>query len=131
MQERIIYRYSDSFKRQVVEDLERGRFRSAEQARVHYGIGGMSTIPHWLGRYGKNHLQAKVVRVEKLDEAEQLRQLKSQIAQLQKALGQTQAENVLNREFLKLACERLGEEVESFKKKSGGKQCGGPESAGR
>jgi hypothetical protein len=29
-----------SFKQQVVEDLEEGRFSGAEQARLFYGIGG-------------------------------------------------------------------------------------------
>lgn len=120
MRERFILRYSASFKQQVVSDLENGRFSSLEAARRHYGIGGSGTIPRWLRRYGKNHLRGKVVRVEKPDEADQIRQLKRRIAQLQQALGQTQAENVLNAEYLKLACEQLGEDVEGFKKKSDG-----------
>jgi transposase len=120
MQQRIVRRYSACFKQQVVADLENGRFGSLEAARVHYGIGGSGTIPRWLRRYGKNHLCGKVVRVEKPDEADRIRQLKREIAQLQQALGRTQAENVLNAEFLKLACEELGQDVERFKKKSGG-----------
>jgi len=120
MRERIVLRYSACFKQQVVADLESGRFASVEAAREHYGIGGKSTIQKWLRRYGKNHLQAKVVRVEKPDEADRIRELKREIAQLQRALGQTQAENLLNAEFLKLACTELGEEVDSFKKKSAG-----------
>lgn len=59
-----------------------------------------------------------MVRVEKPDEADQIGKLKKQIAELQRALGQTQAENVLNQEYLKLACERLGEEIDGFKKSS-------------
>ncbi len=120
MRDRIIWRYSSCFKQQVVADLENGRFPSINAAREHYGIGGTSTVQKWLKRYGKNHLQAKVVRVEKPDEADQMRQLKRQITQLQQALGQTQAENVLNAEYLKLACEELGREVEEFKKKFDG-----------
>ncbi|MCP4591547.1 MAG: transposase [bacterium] len=120
MRERIIRRYSACFKQQVVADLENGRFESIQAARQHYDIGGKTTIQKWLRRYGKNHLQAKVVRVEKPDEADRIRQLKRQIAQLQRALGQTQAENVLNAEYLKLACDELGKDVEGFKKKSDG-----------
>ena len=104
----------------MVADLENGRFDSIEAARQHYGIGGGATIQKWLRRYGKNHLCGKVVRVEKSDEADRIRQLKRQIAQLQQALGRTQAENVLNAEYLKLACEELGEDEEGFKKKSDG-----------
>ena len=117
MKHRIVRQYSISFKRQVIADLESGRFDSIEAARKHYGIGGMPTIQGWLRRYGKNHLLPKVVIVQKPDEKNQIRELKRQVAQLQRALGQTQVENVLNAEFLKIACVDLGCDVEAFKKK--------------
>jgi translation initiation factor 2 alpha subunit (eIF-2alpha) len=60
-----------------------------------------------------------VVRVEKPNEKDKMLELKKQIQQLKEALGQTQAENVINQEFLKIACEQLGKDVESFKKKVG------------
>jgi len=123
MRERLIRRYSSCFKQQVVMDLENGRFASINAAREHYGIGGTTTVQKWLNRYGKNHLQAKVVRVEKPNEADRLRELKGRIVELERALGQTQAENVLNAEYLKLACEELGREVTDFKKKSAGMRC--------
>jgi transposase-like protein len=119
MDQRIIVRYSMSFKHQVVEELESGRFSSISQANEHYGIAGAGTIRNWLVRYGRNHLCAKVVRVEKPDEKNQVEQLKKQIRQLKEALGQTQAENVINQEFLKIACEQMGQDLESFKKKAG------------
>ena len=125
MRERIVFRYSEAFKREVVEALESGRFSSVQSAQLHFGIRGAPTISHWLKRFGRNHLQAKVVRVEKADEAERVRELQKQVAQLQRALGQTQAQNLLNEEFLKRACQRLGEDVEAFKKKSAGKPCTG------
>jgi transposase-like protein len=126
MDERIIRRYSDCFKQQVVSDLESGRFASIEEARSHYGLGGKTTIQKWLRRYGKNHLQAKVVRVEKPEEADQIRQFRQQVARLEQALGKTQAENLLHAEYLKLACEALGTDLESFKKKVAGKLSGLP-----
>lgn len=125
-----LYQYSDCFKRQVVEDLESGRFESIGQARVHYGIGGVSTISRWLRKYGRSHLQAKVVRVEKPGEADRIRQLQREVAELQKALGRTQAQNLLNAEFLKIACGKLGEDVDSFKKKHDGMRCTEPGTAG-
>jgi transposase-like protein len=126
MRERMVRRYSECFKRQVIADLESGRFASIAEAREQYGITGADTVPRWLRRYGRNDLQAKVVRVEKPDEADRLRQLKREVERLQKALGQTQAQNVLNAEYLKLACEKLGEDMESFKKKCDGRRCTGP-----
>jgi len=117
MQPSVQMRYSLAFKRQVVAALEAGRFRSIEQARQHYGIGGAMTVRRWLKQLGKNHLIPKVVRVEKPDEANQVRELKKQIRQLKQALGETQLRNVLNESFLEMACEQLGRDVEAFKKK--------------
>ena len=119
MDQRIIVRYSMSFKQQVVEELESGRFSSISEANEHYGITGTTTVRNWLVKYGRNHLCAKVVRVEKPNEKDKILQLKKQIRQLKEALGQTQAENVINHEFLKIACEQMGRDVESFKKKAG------------
>ena len=131
MRERIVKRYNECFKPQVIQDLENGRFSSITAAQEHHGITGTRTVRGWLKKFGKNDLKAKVVRVEKSDEQDRIREYKKRIAQLEQALGQTQAENVLNATFLKLACEQLGQEVESFKKKSDGKQFTPPEKSNR
>lgn len=125
MRERIIRRYSLVFKREVVEALEAGRFATVQAAREHYGIAGADTIPRWIKGLGRNHLQAKVVRVESFGEADRIRGLQKQVAQLQRALGQTQSQNLLNEEFLKRACELLGQDMEAFKKKNAGKSSTG------
>jgi transposase-like protein len=77
MQQRLVIRYSMSFKRQVVSELESGRFDSIVQASEHYGITGSMTVRKWLGKFGRNHLCPKVIRVEKPDEQNQVRQLKN------------------------------------------------------
>ena len=118
MKQKMVRRYSSCFKRQVVEDVERGRFESITEAQRHYGIMGPATVKRWLQKYGKNHLAPKVVRVQKPNEKDQIRQLKKQVAQLKNALGETQAENVVNRQFLKIACEELGCDVDTIKKKA-------------
>jgi len=118
MRQTEVIRYSISFKHQVIRELESGRFGNIAEARQHYGINGADTIQNWLGKYGRNHLCSKIVRVEMPDEKNQIRELKKQIRQLKEALGHTQAENVINQAFLKIACEKLGEEVEEFKKKA-------------
>jgi len=126
MRDRTVRKYSACFKQQVVADLENGRFESIKAARIHYGVGGCGTIQHWLKQYGKNHLLGKVIRVEKPNEVDRIRELKRQVAELQQALGRTQAENVLNAEFLKIACEQLGQDVSTFKKKIDGERCTPP-----
>ncbi len=118
MRQRTVMRYSMGFKQQVIEQLESGRFGSIDEAKEHFGIRGDYTIQRWLKKYGRNHLCAKVVRVEKPDEKNRIRELKKQVRQLKEALGQTQAEKIIGEEFLKIACEQLGQDVEKFKKKA-------------
>jgi transposase-like protein len=124
MQERIFKRYSLAFKQEVIREVESGRFASVNAARQHYGIGGV-TLGKWLKRFGKSALQGRTVRVEMQGEADRILELRKQVAQLERALGQTQAQNLLNEGFLKRACELLGQEVEGFKKKNGGSSCTG------
>jgi transposase len=116
-------RYSTAFQVKVVAEIESGRFDSVEAARRHYQIGGAATVPGWIRRLGKNHLLGKVVRVETFNERQELAELRKQVAQLQNALGQTQAENLLNESYLKLACQKLGVEVAAFTKKCDGRPC--------
>ena len=120
MRIRVIKRYSECFKRQVVEELENGRFESITQARLHHGIPGATTVQKWINQYGKNHLQAKVVRVEKPNERDRIQELKKRVSELERVLGRTQAENVMNATFLELACQELGRDVDTFKKKVNG-----------
>jgi transposase-like protein len=114
-----------AFKQQVVDELESGRLRSFGEAQERYGIGGSCTIRNWLKRLGRNHLIPKVVRVEKPDEANQVAALKKEIRELHRALGQTQMQNVMNQTFLEIACEKLGEDVDAFKKKADTKRSSG------
>ncbi len=118
MIQRVVVRYSMSFKRQVIEELESGRFSSIYEAKAHYGITGADTIQKWLRKFGRNKLCPKVVRVEKPNEKNQILELKKQIRQLKEALGQTQAEKVIGEEFLKIACEKMGLDVDAVKKKA-------------
>jgi transposase len=126
MNQRIVYTYSTAFKRQVIEDLETGRFSSMGQAREHYGIRGGSTIHYWLRKYGRNHLCSKIVRIEMPDEKDQIRQLKNQIKQLEQMLGRKEAEKALGDAFLEIACEKLGQDVDEFKKKADSQLSGRP-----
>lgn len=119
MDQRTVVRYSSSFKLHVIRELEEGKFSNIAEAMRHYGITGCETIKGWLKRYGKDHLRARVVRVERPDEMNEIQKLRREIKQLKQALGHTQAEKVLEQEFLNIACEKMGEDVNEFKKKAG------------
>ena len=66
-------RYSEAFKRQVVEQIDRGKYGSAEQARRAYGIRGAMTVWKWIKAYGRAELQAKRIRIETREEIDEMK----------------------------------------------------------
>jgi len=57
-------RYSEAFKRQVVGQIEQGKYPSAEKARRAYGIRGSTTAGKGIKTYGRAEPQAKRIRIE-------------------------------------------------------------------
>jgi transposase len=127
MKQKEIIRYSSSFKQQVVKELESGRFDTFGEAREHYGITGGRTLQLWVRKYGRNHLCPKIVRIQMPGEKDQIRELRKQIKHLQQILGRKEAEKAINEAFLEIACEKLGEDVEEFKKKANSQLSDRPE----
>ena len=84
-QQRIINRYSISFKQMVVKDIEEGS--SIERVRKKYDIKGCSTIQQWITTFGKNHLLNKIVRIETMDERSKIKQLEEDNKKLKMALA--------------------------------------------
>lgn len=122
---RKIVRYSEAFKREVVEEMERGRFQDVTEAARCYGIGARETIQRWMKQYGKGHLLPRVVRVERMNERDEIKQLKKRNKQLEKALAEAKVHEVLNQAYFEMVCEKFGiEDVEAFKKKVDGKLFG-------
>ena len=85
----VVLRYSMAFKRQVVEEVESGQV-TVESARRKYSIGGGETIQKWIRKFGKNHLLAKVVRVESPKERDRTKEIKRRNRELEKALADSQ-----------------------------------------
>lgn len=108
-------RYSDAFKRQVVEQIEEGDYTQPQAAQV-YGCS-QSSIHRWLKEYGKNHLLNKVVRIQTMDETDRIKALTEQVDQLKAALADAYMDQKLTEARLELACRRLGIDCEEFKKK--------------
>lgn len=127
MSQRTVVRYSLAFKRQVVAELESGRFASLEAARLHYGIGGAATLGAWVRRLGRNDLAPKVVRVEKPGERDQLKAMAARIRDLEHALAETQMQALLAEGHFRALCEQCGiEDPEAQKKKRHGRPSGTP-----
>ena len=113
-----VVRYSESFKMQVISELESGKLKNISEANRKYGIKGAETVKRWLKKYGKNHLVSKVVKVETPEDIDEKKALKKRIAELEKALADTSVKAVINEAYFQVVCERFGvTDVEEIKKK--------------
>lgn len=103
---RTTVRYSDCFKRSIVEEIEKNGL-SIEDCRRKYGIGGSSTIQKWLKKYGKNHLLNKMVRVETLDEVQKIKALETELKNVKEAFANLSLRNLVLETYL----EEFGKET--------------------
>ena len=112
-----VVRYSEAFKLNVVDELERGRFASPFEASRAYGIGGANTVCRWLKQYGREELLKKVIRVEKRGEPGEIKRLKDRVRRLETSLADAHMDSALDRAFLEILCERTNTDTGAFKKK--------------
>jgi transposase-like protein len=112
----IVIRYSQAFKQQVVGEVEEGRL-TCSQATKKYGIKGVSTVRHWLKRMGKLDLIQTIIRVEKPNEKDRIKELERQIRQLNNSLAETQVRYLLAESQFEIVCEQQGLNPEEVKKK--------------
>ena len=112
---RRIVQYSMAFKQKVVREIERGDL-SVEKAKRVYDIGGGQTINNWIRKFGKNHLLAKVVRVEMKDEKDRIKELEKEKQQLESALANSQLKIMMLENYVDIAKDKYGIDL---KKKNG------------
>ena len=110
------YRYSEAFKLQVIEHIEKGNYSQIQAARV-FGCSTAS-IHKWLKQYGKNHLLNKIVRVETMNEPDRIKQLEQQVKELKSHLADAYMDQKISHSYLEVACQELGIDPEEFKKKA-------------
>ena len=89
-------RYSEAFKRMVVEDVDSGRL-SANGASAKYGIRGHATVLRWVRQYSKYRIPGTIVRMTSEEQQHQgrdalMRQSTAEhrIRQLEEALADAQ-----------------------------------------
>jgi len=122
----VVKRYSEAFKLQVTREFEAGEYVDLAAVRRKYGISGKGTVAGWLKRYGKAHLMKKVIRVEAPGEGDRLKELEREVKRLKEALGEAHLDLLIEKEYVRIACQRAGvEDVGEFKKKHGGKSSPG------
>jgi Transposase and inactivated derivatives len=100
-------RYSTCFKMQVIESIEKDGL-NIEECRRKYGIAGNCTIQKWLKKYGKGHLLNKVVRVETIEERDELKRLKEENKALKLAYAELALHHKCSEKCLEVADEMFG-----------------------
>lgn len=94
-------RYSISFKKQVVEELEKGSSYSYLQKK--YDIRGAETIQRWVRSFGRDHLLNKSVRIETMDEKRRLKELEDENKRLKLALADSIVANKMLETLINVA----------------------------
>ena len=117
-----IKRYSLAFRQKVVSEVESGKVTISEAKRI-YDISGAQTVKLWIEKMGKNHLLAKVVRIEMQDERDVIKELKKQKKQLESALAQQVLKNLALESLIEAAGEHYGADLKkTFGEKESKKQ---------
>jgi len=113
-----VIRYSEAFKRQVIDQIAAGKFSSPHRAQKAYGIRGSGTVESWVRKYGREDLLPKRVRIESMKEVDRLKEANKRIRKLEAALADAHIDQCLEHAFLEIACERMDVELNDFKKKN-------------
>jgi transposase-like protein len=100
-------RYSSAFKLKVVNEIESGKYTIGEARRI-YDITGGQTIQNWIKKLGKTHLLNKVIRIQMKDEKDKVKALKLQIKVLERALSQSQVDNLCWKSLVEVLDEKYG-----------------------
>ncbi len=101
----------------MVDEIVCGKFYSAYKAQQAYGIRGNATVTKWIRKYGREDLLPKRVRIETMDEIDQLKEARKRIRELESALADAHIDHCLEHAFLEIACERMETDLDDFKKK--------------
>src|SRR3954469_22953686 len=91
-------RYSAAFQMEVVRELE-SEGLSIHAVRRKYGIRRAGTVENWLRKLG-NGTRGKVIRVQRPEEIDELKQLKDRVRRLETALADANLDLVLERAYI-------------------------------
>ena len=105
-----IIRYSDCFKLQVVEEIEK-KGLGLNECRLKYGISGTVTIQRWLLKYGKSHLLNKVLRVETREDIDELKRLREEVKALKQAYAELSLSHKCSETVIEVADELFGTDL--------------------
>lgn len=100
-------RYSEEFKRMVVEEIEAG-IMTVTQASRYYGISGTVSLYKWINLYGMNEIKGKKVLVMSHKEENELLTLRRELALLKKELEEAELRAIAWKSMVDAIEEDLG-----------------------
>ena len=109
-------RYSDAFKRSIVEKVERGMYASISEAQRKNGIRGSETLEKWIKKYGRKDILPKRVRVETMNEIDELKAARKEIKELKAALADAHMDRCFKSAFFGHSLRANGNDGGSVKK---------------
>ena len=109
MKKRVVKRYSEAFKRQVVSEYENGH--SARSLQQKYGIKGCGTIESWVRKYANAGLRHELVVIQRADEREREKTLEARVRELETAVAQLTLEKIVLESSLAEAEQLLGMDI--------------------
>ena len=113
--DKVIRRYSESFKLKILDELTTGKLNKYQLGKA-YGINS-TTINEWIMKYNRTDLMNTRVKVETKDEISRLNALKKEVEQLKELLIKKDLDALVYNSYLAVAAENLGyKNVEELKK---------------
>jgi len=109
-------RFSDSFKRKKVKEIELGKVKVSEICKV-YQVSHVS-IYKWIDKFGNSNKPERII-VESKSDTQKILALKKRIAELERLVGQKEIQLTFKDKMIDIAEEKFGIEI---KKKPSTKQ---------
>jgi transposase-like protein len=100
-------RYSESFKLEIIRFIEEEGF-SINTVRQRYGIAGGQTVQSWIKKYGKSQLLNKIIKVQTMNEIDEIKRLREENKALKLAYAELSLEHKCSEKVIELADEMFG-----------------------
>jgi transposase-like protein len=117
--------FSEEFKQKKVREIEQKSTTIAEVSRQ-YDVR-QNNVSRWMAKYGKNYMKGARVIVESDSDTTKILALKTQVAELERIIGQKQVQLDFKDKMIELAEEAYGVDI---KKKFDPKPSSGTGSTG-
>src|SRR5262245_53068554 len=113
-----VVRYSRAFKMQLVREAEEeGNYpwRVSRKYRI-----SAASMMRWVRELGSGK-HGKVIRVEKAGEADEVRRLRLELRKVKEALADAHVALAVEKAYVEVACEQMGQRLEDWRKKQDGR----------